>query len=315
MKVSFITTVLNEESSIESFLNSISKQSVSPNEIIIVDGGSNDNTTDIIRDFSARANKSKININLIIKKGNRAVGRNEAIKVANGDIIACSDAGNTLDTKWIKNIIEPFKKIKKVEVVAGYYKGNASTTFEKCLVPYVLLMPDRVDEREFLPATRSIAFKKKVWEKFGGFEEKFSHNEDYLFSRKLKENNVYIVFSKNAVVYWTPRKNFKESFTMFFRFALGDAEANILRPKVILIFIRYFIGVLLFLAVIYLKSLLLMYVLILTIITYLVWAILKNYKYVKNYKAIYILPTIQFISDGAIILGTAIGITRRINFG
>ena len=51
---SFISTVYNEEKSIAVFLKSFFEQSHLPEEIILVDGGSKDNTVDIVRDFFLR---------------------------------------------------------------------------------------------------------------------------------------------------------------------------------------------------------------------------------------------------------------------
>ncbi len=219
MRITFITTVYNEEKNIEVFLQSLFSQSLLPDEIIIVDGGSTDNTLYKISNFQFPISKKRIKI--VSKKGNRSVGRNEAIRNATGDIIVCSDAGNILDQKWIENITKPFTK-KHVGVVAGYYKGKAKTIFEKCLIPYALVMEDKVNEKTFLPSTRSMAFKKSIWKKVGGFNEEYFHNEDYVFAKRLKKIGTQIVFVKDAVVYWLPRKNIKQAFIMFFRFSFGD---------------------------------------------------------------------------------------------
>jgi len=177
MKVSFITTVYNEELTIKPLLESIFAQSKFPDEIIIVDGGSTDNTISEISNFKFSTSDTKAKIKLIFKKGNRSVGRNEAIKKACNEIIACSDAGCALDKDWLRNITEPFKDLK-VDVVAGYYKGEARTIFQKCLIPYVLVMPDKVNSNNFLPASRSMAFKKSIWKKAGEFPEKFCHERE-----------------------------------------------------------------------------------------------------------------------------------------
>lgn len=49
--VSFVTTVYNEENSISSFLKSIFDQKILPSEVIIVDGGSEDDTVNLAIDF------------------------------------------------------------------------------------------------------------------------------------------------------------------------------------------------------------------------------------------------------------------------
>lgn len=306
MKITFIATVFNEEKTIENLLNSLILQTKLPDEIIIVDAGSTDNTLSVISNFKSQIS-NKVRVNVLQKRGNRSVGRNEAIKNAKGDIILSSDAGCILDKDWVKNITKPFEK-EDIDVVAGYYKGVARNSFQKSLIPYALVMDDKINKDEFLPATRSMAFKKQVWKKVGGFNEKLSHNEDYEFANRLKNSGARIVFAKDAVVGWYPRKNIKEAFIMFFRFALGDAESNIYRTKVIYIFLRYLMGVILFVYFVMSKNQTDMYLIILLLILYTLWAVGKNYKYVKNWKAIFILPLLQYVSDIAVILGTSLGL-------
>ena len=296
MKTTFIATVLNEEKTIGRFLESIVNQSTKPDQIVITDGGSTDKTVEKIKAFQKSHHAS---ILLLQKKGNRSIGRNVAIEKAKGDIIFCSDAGCVLDKDWIKNILKPFSD-KSIDVVAGYYQGIGNTVFQKCLIPYVLVMPDKVDPNSFLPATRSMAFRKKVWESVGKFPEQFSHNEDYVFAKELQKRNMRIIFAKEAIVYWYPPADLDSAYTMFYRFAKGDAQARIFRPKVVLIFIRYFIFVL---CLIFITSL---FYLLLSL--YIIYTIMKNYKYVQDLHALYILPLLQFTSDIAVIRGTIEGL-------
>lgn len=306
MKISFIATVFNEEKTIDSLLSSIITQSKLPDEIILVDGGSTDRTVDSI--------KGEKRFKIFVKKGNRAVGRNEAIRSATGDIIVCSDAGCVLDKDWVKNITKPFQfpthqvgKNGIPDVVAGYYAAKSTSLFQRCLAPYVLVMPDKVNSQDFLPASRSMAFKKSVWEKTGGFPENYSHNEDYVWAKTLRQQGFNIVFAKDAIVYWIPRKNLKDACIMFFRFAFGDAQAKIFRPKVVFIFARYLAALILLSLTLASNSLLLLISCYLLLIAYLAWSILKNYSYVKNARAIFILPILQISSDLAVMIGTIFG--------
>lgn len=315
MKISFITTVFNEEKTIEKFLHSLIIQTKQPDEIIIVDGDSKDKTFSIISNVKYPI--SNVKLKVYKKRGNRSVGRNEAIKKATGDIIVCSDSGNVLDKKWIENITKPFglaqgKPFKNVDVVAGYYKGLAKNVFQKCLIPFVLVMPDKVDPDTFLPATRSVAFTKSIWKKAGGFNKKYAHNEDYVFAHTLRKIGAKIVFAKDAVVNWIPRSSYKEAFVMFFRFALGDAEAGIWRTNVLLLFARYFVGFyFLFLSLLY-RSFAPITIIAFAFILYIFWAIKKNYRYVQNKEAYTILPFIQVTADAAVLSGTIVGLVKKI---
>lgn len=315
MKISFISTFLNEEDNIVPFLDSVIKQTKKPDEIILVDGGSTDKTLSIIsiflaeRDLASQDKFPASKVIVITKKGNRSVGRNEAIRRANGDVIACSDVGCILDKNWLSKIVDPFNN-ESVDVVAGYYDALASTPFQKCLTPYVLVMPNRVNPDTFLPATRSIAFKKSAWEKVGGFDEKLANNEDYAFAKKLRVKLLKIVFAKNAIVHWIPRSTLPQAFNMIWRFALGDAEAGIVRPKVILIFIRYLIGFILLAAALFNNSPLLYLFCITLLVGYILWSIKKNYRYVNDPWAFFFLPLLQFTADFAVLDGTLRGLLR-----
>jgi len=309
IKISLIVTTYNEQNSIGKLIDSILKQSELPDEVIIVDGGSKDKTIQEIQKKQLQ-NKGKLRIKVIEKIGNRSVGRNEAIKSAIGEIILITDAGCTLGKNWVKNITKPFKD-ERTDVVAGYYAGISKNIFQKSIIPYALVMQDKIGD-EFLPATRSMGFRKPVWQKVRGFNEKFSHNEDYDFAKKLEKNKSKIVFVKDAVVYWTPRKNLREAFVMFARFSLGDIQANILRDKVTLIFTRYLLMIYFLLVVLILKSFFLYFIFVFLILFYFTWSVYKNYKYVNDYRAFFYLPLLQITSDLAVMLGSLLGFVQKI---
>ncbi len=230
MKVSVVITVLNEEGSILPLLESIFHQTQKPAEVIIVDGGSKDKTVNLINDFKIKFKFNTIIRIIVVNGGNRSVGRNAGIKLAENEIIALTDAGCVLDKNWLKEITAPFDD-QTVEVVGGYYKPQASSIFARCVAVYTLVMPDKVNSDKFLPAARSMAIRQKTWQEVGGFPEEFSLNEDYVFARRLKKRGVKFFFAKAAIVYWQPPQTLKKVFRMFFNFAKGEAQARIFRPK------------------------------------------------------------------------------------
>jgi len=299
MKLSLIITVLNEEKTIQLLLNAIAKQTLKPSETIIVDGDSTDQTVKIIKQFQKK--HSKLNLKLFFKKGNRSVGRNFAIKKSSNALIAITDAGCIPKKEWLQELVVQYQKTQAA-VIAGFYQGKAKTAFEEAVIPYVLVMPDQVNKNNFLPATRSMLIEKTVWKQLKGFDEKLSLNEDYAFAKKMQKQQIKIAFAKKAIVEWMPRSSLEDYSEMIYRFAKGDIEAKILRPKVTLIFARYLLA--LFLLIFFFitgNNLLLVYLLFLAFL-YIIWSILKNKKYCPN--GWYWLPVLQIGSDLAVMFGS-----------
>ena len=308
MKTSFISTILNEEKTIGDFLKSLSSQTKLPDEIIIVDGGSTDKTLSIISNFKFPISNFKI----LEKKGNRSIGRNEAIRKSKGDIIVSSDAGCILDKNWIKEIIKPYSD-ENLDVVSGYYLPNTRNAFEKALASYTCVMPDKLDPENFLPSSRSVAFKKSAWKKAGGYPEWLGTCEDLYFARELRRKGFKFAFAGNAIVHWPQRKNLLEAFFQFLSYALGDGTARYFRKTTPYLFARYILGLTLVILFLQTRNSIFIWVLFLGLVLYLVWSIAKNYKYVGNMTAFFYLPLLQLLSDVAVILGMSIGLVRSLN--
>lgn len=310
MRTAFITTVYNEEKSILKLLKSLNSQSKLPDEVIITDAGSKDKTKERISFFQkSKANKLKIKLVEVI--GNRSIGRNAAIKMSTNEIILSSDAGCILDKDWVKNISVPFED-GRVDVVSGYYLPVANNAFQKTLAAYTSVMPDRVDAQNFLPSSRSVAFKKSAWKNIGGYPEWLNTCEDLVFAKKLKDRGFKFTFVKNALVHWPQRKNFKEAFAQFYNYALGDGMARYIRGSTPFLFLRYLIGLVLVVLLFETGNSGLILIIFLLLAGYILWAILKNYKYVKDIKALYLLPMMQFAADLAVLSGTTLGFIKSL---
>lgn len=288
MKVSFICTVLNEENSIKAFLDSIKAQTKKPDEIIIVDAGSTDKTNSIIRKYS--------NIKLIVGKGlNRSQGRNLAIKTAKHRILAVSDAGCILDPDWLKNITQPFVN-PKVEVVAGFYQVKAVTIFQKCVAPFVAVMPDKLKLDTYLPSSRSLAFKKTAFLKAGQYPEDLNYCEDLVFAQNLK-NKSNLIVKPSAIVFWQMVRNLNDYYNQIKNYAAGDVQAKYYPHLKKHLFVH-------------LKLLLLISFPFL-LLFYPLWPIIKHYRYISHPLALIYLPIVQLTTDLGIIMGSLYGLLKK----
>lgn len=299
-RVSVIITVFNESATIESLVSSFRHQSLLPQEVVVVDGGSKDDT------FSKLLNLSKAwkTLKVYQQPGNRSAGRNFAVSRSTGTILAFTDAGCIPEKFWLEELVRPFAS-SQVQVVSGFYRGKSENVFQACLVPYVLVMPDRAGKSEFFPSTRSMGLRRSTWNKTSGFNEKLEFSEDLAFAHGLKKLGFSFVFAPKAVVVWLPRKTLLQAAWMFINFSIGDIRAGIFRPKVKLLAFRYLAFMFLFFLSWQLSWL--AFPLIFVAVAYLIWAVSKNYRYVKDLRAIFWLPVLQVTADVSILFGTLVG--------
>lgn len=309
MRVSVCITTFNEEKSIEKLLKSLLSQTKLPDEIVIADGGSYDSTISRISKYANIQNKNNTRIKIISSKKRISIskGRNIAVKNSRYPIIAMTDGGCLANEYWLERIIGPFNN-KKVDVVAGFYTMTGKTKFQEALKPYLGIMPSQFDIEKYLPSARSIAFRKSVWKRVRGFNEKLDRaGEDTDFDLKILKQNFSIVRTKKAIVKWEVPDDLLASCKKFFYYAKGDAQMKSLTSHnihVITIMLRYLIfGYLIFFGNIYFKFLGIFFLII-----YLAWAFYKSFKYKNKWKVGLWGTIIQIASDFSVMLGFLAGI-------
>ena len=105
MQVSVICTILNEGDAIRPLLDSLIDQTRPADEIIIVDGGSTDHTLEVLTEYTAW-----LPIRVETAEGaNISEGRNIAIGLAKGPIVAATDAGVVLSPVWVEELAAPIE--------------------------------------------------------------------------------------------------------------------------------------------------------------------------------------------------------------
>jgi cellulose synthase/poly-beta-1,6-N-acetylglucosamine synthase-like glycosyltransferase len=241
VRVSVVTTERNETKTIERFIKGILDQSYPADELVICDGNSNDGTISSIKKLVKKNHKIK----LVVKSGNRSIGRNAAIKLACNNIIAMTDVGTVAHKDWLKFLIKPFEEDPKTMVVGGFFKIKSQSLFEEVSANQMLYDHNRIDPETWLPSSRSIAFKKEAWLEVGGYPEQAKYNEDTPFDLSLKKAGYKFAFAPKAIVYWRPRPNLKEFFKQYYNYAIGDGIGLIHWPNYLRKVLIYLFGVVL----------------------------------------------------------------------
>jgi glycosyltransferase involved in cell wall biosynthesis len=237
MTITLITTVLNEGDNIRRLMDSLRAQTHQPDEIVIVDGGSHDDTVKILREY-----EKSLPLRIEIEAGcNISRGRNLAIQAARGNIIAVTDAGVVLANDWLEHLTKPFDN-PNVQVVSGFFQADVQTPFEVAMGATVLPLVNEVNPATFLPSSRSVAFKKAVWKKVGGYPEWLDYCEDLVFDLRLKLIADPFSFSPLAVAHFRPRGSLRAFWKQYFLYARGDGKADLWRKRHAIRYATYFIA-------------------------------------------------------------------------
>ncbi len=241
--VSVIATVYNEGAAIAHLLDSLAAQSRPADEVVICDGGSSDDTAAIARSYADRLP----NLRVIVEPGaNISRGRNLAIGAAQGPIIAATDAGVRLDPAWLERLVAPFEDGQDATAVAGFFLPDAQGVFETAMAATVLPLTDEIDPGRFLPSSRSVAFRKDVWEQAGGYPEWLDYCEDLLFdfavNAQQPDKSSAFVWQPDALVYFRPRSSLMAFAKQYYRYARGDGKADLWRKRHAIRYATYFVA-------------------------------------------------------------------------
>jgi hypothetical protein len=102
----------------------------------------------------------------------------------------------------------------------------------------VLPLRGEINPATFLPTSRSVAFRKAVWQAVGGYPEWLDYCEDLVFDLRLKkflsrqpENISPFVFVPEAVVAFRPRGSLRSFFKQYYLYARGDGKADLWRKR------------------------------------------------------------------------------------
>ncbi|MCL4386723.1 MAG: glycosyltransferase [Cyanobacteria bacterium] len=201
-------------------MHNIENQSLKPNEVIIVDGGSTDKTIYEIEKFISG---TRLNVKFI-KGGfpNIPEGRNIGIKNSSFENIVIADAGNIINKDYARNLIGTLSKYK-ADLVGGIFYPVKHTKYAN----FFLVDWTKTNWLTFLPSTRALAIKKTLAIKCGLFPEYVNSGDDTLFDINYRKKSKKWVFNKNIVTHWQTATTKNEFEKVVRSYGKADGEDGI----------------------------------------------------------------------------------------
>jgi glycosyltransferase involved in cell wall biosynthesis len=223
LSVSLVVPVRNEAQSLGALLDSIGRQTYAPAEVIIVDGGSSDDTVRVAQSLCA----THKNLRLVeTAQATPGRGRNIGIAAARHEWIALTDAGIRLEPTWLERLVAVAERDAEVSVVYGNYEPSVGSFFERCAaLTYPAAKQERPGGRMRGPFIASTLLRREVWQAVGGFPD-LRAAEDLFFMERIEQLKFKTGWAADATVWWQLRPTLATTFRKFVLYSRHNVWAG-----------------------------------------------------------------------------------------
>lgn len=183
--ISVVIPLFNKQGAIDRTINSVLRQSRTPEELIVVDDGSSDRSAEIARKALAEG-AERIRWRLISQENSGvSVARNRGAEEAAFNFIAFLDA----DDEWLPTYLEEIERLARTYPEATVFTVRLAKPGPQGLVPEpsalppdffgMLARPLDVYRRGYgIISSSSIVIRRDAWERSGGFPAGVRSGED-----------------------------------------------------------------------------------------------------------------------------------------
>jgi glycosyltransferase involved in cell wall biosynthesis len=217
-KVSLVVPLQNEEGTVTHLLESIAVQTRPPDEIVVVDAGSDDGTGEIVSSFAGRLPVRLLRTARLFP----GLARNAGVDVARHPWLAFTDGGVRVAPDWLEKLLDVAESAA-ADVVFGSFDPVADTFFRRCAA--VAYVPGRAAEGGRGPSVASMALSREAFARAGGFPD-FRAAEDLIFFERLLALPLRVAHAPAAVVHWEIAPDARRTFRRFALYSEHNLRAG-----------------------------------------------------------------------------------------
>ncbi|MGZ8255295.1 MAG: glycosyltransferase family 2 protein, partial [Burkholderiaceae bacterium] len=185
-RVTVLMATYNRGHYIEEALDSLLQQSRAPDEVIVVDDGSTDDTRARVRGYGERVRY------LAQANGGKSAAINRGLKEATGDWIWVFDDDDTALPDGLEKLLYGLAMQRDADFVYGGQFTDSSSDDTQIVQGQVVLPPDVPQGTLFIRGLRNIPFllpaalvRRDRIKVLGGFDERYARSQDYEFLLRL----------------------------------------------------------------------------------------------------------------------------------
>ncbi len=231
--VTVIIPARNEEASIGPALDSVSGQTYRHLQIVVVEGGSTDRTSEIIQARMAADPRIEMLSN---PRPHIPSSLNLALATARGSLLVRVDAHCTVGPTYVAQLVARLQE-GDWGGVGGRKDGVGVTAAGRAIAA---VMASRfgvgnskyhyataVEEVDHLPFG---AYPVDLVRKLGGWDERLVANEDYELDYRVRQAGERLLLDPQIVIEWECRQSVPDLYRQYVRYGRGKADVAVLHP-------------------------------------------------------------------------------------
>ncbi len=206
LSVSVVVPVRNAARTLPYCLAALDRLEPAPSEIVLVDNGSTDGSSELLRTFALRRTDRV----QIVEEPRRGISRarNAGIRAARGEVLAWTDADCAPTSPWLHHITQPLSEAAVGGVAGMVSPAPPSTLVELFCGLYTFQTPKQPKiHSTWTPWTgghagANFAVRRSLALDLGGYDEDVMYGgDDYDFCARLYSHGARIVYTPNAQVW------------------------------------------------------------------------------------------------------------------
>ena len=230
-KYSVIVPVYNRIDEVDDLLRSLSRQSMTDFETIIVEDGSTEPCQQTVDHY-----KDKLDVKYFYKENEgRSIARNYGIERSSGQYLIFFDSDCVIPADYFEKLDKSLSA-RKLDCFGGPDAAHSSFTPVQKAISFAMtsflttggIRGGKVQLEKFVPRSFNMGYSREVYNRVGGFREMFS--EDIDMSTRIRQAGFSIGLIRDAEVYHKRRVDFRKFWRQVHVFGMSRITLKLLYP-------------------------------------------------------------------------------------